>query len=69
MRILRSDGVQAKTRGRIDPHGKEFGIERPYFDKDPPHVGPIDSREYADKRGRPNAQLAELETKGATGQL
>jgi hypothetical protein len=24
---------------------------------------------YADKRGRPNAKLAELETKGATGQL
>ncbi|WP_154073341.1 hypothetical protein [Bradyrhizobium erythrophlei] len=70
MRILRSDGVQAENSWKwIDPHGKEFGIERPYFDKDPPHVGPIDSREYADKRGRPNAQLAELETKGATGQL
>jgi len=53
----------------IDPHGKEFGIGRPYLDKDPPHVGPIDGKEYADKRGRPNAKLAELERKGATGQL
>jgi hypothetical protein len=48
----------------INPHGKEFGIGRPYLDKDPPHVGPIDGKEYADKRGLPNAKLAELETKG-----
>src|ERR1700747_359507 len=33
------------------------------LDKDPPHVGPIDRKEYADKRSRPNAKLAELETK------
>jgi hypothetical protein len=51
----------------IDPHGKEFGIGRPYLDKDPPHVGPIDGKEYADKRGRPNAKLAELETKRRHG--
>jgi len=44
----------------IDAHGKDFGIGRPYADKDPPHVGPIDGKEYADKRGRPNAKLAEL---------
>jgi len=51
----------------IDAHGKEFGIGRPYLDKDPPHVGPIDGREYADKRGRANAKLAELETKRRHG--
>jgi hypothetical protein len=28
--------------------GKEFGIGRPYLDRDPPHVGPIDGKEYAD---------------------
>jgi hypothetical protein len=31
-----------------DAHGKEFGIGRPYLDRDPPHVGPIDGKEYAD---------------------
>jgi hypothetical protein len=46
----------------IDGHGKEFGIGRPYLDKDPPHVGPIDGKEYADHRGTANAQLAAPET-------
>jgi hypothetical protein len=32
----------------IDDHGKKFGIGRPYLDKDPPHVAPIDGKEYAD---------------------
>jgi hypothetical protein len=31
----------------IDAHGKEFGIGRPYLDKDPPHLAPIDGKEYA----------------------
>jgi hypothetical protein len=31
----------------IDDHGKEFGIGRPYRDKDAPHVAPIDGEEYA----------------------
>ena len=35
----------------IDVHGKEFGIGRPYLDKDPAHVAPIDGKEYADHRG------------------
>ena len=35
----------------IDAHGKEFGIGRPYLDKDPPHIAPIDGKEYAAKRG------------------
>ena len=32
----------------IDAHGKEFGIGRPYLGRDPPHVAPIDGKEYAD---------------------
>jgi hypothetical protein len=32
----------------IDAHGNEFGIGRPYLDRDPPHVAPIDGKEYAD---------------------
>ena len=35
----------------IDQHGKQFGIGRPYLGKDPPHVAPIDGREYASRRG------------------
>jgi hypothetical protein len=35
----------------IDEHGKEFGIGRPYLDRDPPHVAPINGKEYADHRG------------------
>lgn len=31
----------------IDAHGQELGIARPYLDKDPPHVAPIDGKEYA----------------------
>src|SRR6266436_4037060 len=42
----------------IDAHGKEFGIGRPYLNKDPPHIAPIDGKEYADKRGI-NAKLAQ----------
>jgi hypothetical protein len=44
----------------IDAHGKEYGIGRPYLDKDPPHIAPIDGKEYADKRGV-NAKLAKVE--------
>jgi hypothetical protein len=33
----------------IDAH-PEFGIGRPYLDKDPAHVAPIDGKEYADHR-------------------
>jgi hypothetical protein len=40
---------------RIDAQGKEFGIGRPYVDKDPPHVAPIGGKEYA-ARHRPKAQ-------------
>src|SRR3954454_5083210 len=36
---------------RIDAHSKQTGIGRPYLDKDPPHIAPIDGKEYADHRG------------------
>jgi hypothetical protein len=44
----------------IDAHEKELGIGRPYLDKDPPHVAPIDGKEYADKRNTATARLAGL---------
>src|SRR5262249_45893054 len=39
----------------IDAHERELGIGRPYLDRDPPHVAPIDGKEYAAHRG-PNSQ-------------
>jgi hypothetical protein len=42
----------------IDAHEKELGIARPYLDRDPPHVAPIEGKEYADKRGRVKVQTA-----------
>jgi hypothetical protein len=47
----------------IDAHGKDFGVGRPYLDKDPAHVVPIDGKEYAAKRGRAKTQLAGSEAK------
>ena len=47
----------------IDLHGKEFGTGRPYLDKDPAHVAPIDGKEYADHRRGANTQHARSETK------
>jgi hypothetical protein len=35
----------------VDANGKKYGIGRPYLDRDPPHVGPIDGPEYISKRG------------------
>jgi hypothetical protein len=35
----------------IDAHEKELGIGRPYLDRDAPHVGPLDGREYLSRRG------------------
>jgi hypothetical protein len=53
----------------IDEHGKEFGIGRPYLDRDPPHLAPIDGKEYADHHGGTKAQHAEAETKKRGGRL
>jgi hypothetical protein len=49
----------------IDAHETELGIGRPYLDRDPPHVGPIDGKEYADKRNRTNGQTARSPIKSA----
>jgi hypothetical protein len=42
----------------IDAHEKELGVGRPYLDRDPPHIAPLDGKEFADKRGL--ARLAGL---------
>ena len=47
----------------IDTHEKELGIGRPYLDRDPPHVAPIDGEEYAAHRVEPNTQHAESKSK------
>ena len=47
----------------IDAHGKEFGVGRPYLDRDPPHVGPIDGKEYAAHQHKDTAKRAGLERK------
>src|SRR6266566_1864559 len=47
----------------IDEHGNEFGIGRPYLNRDPPHVAPIDGKEYATRRGGTKAKQAESDIK------
>jgi hypothetical protein len=47
----------------IDAHGKEFGIGRPYLDKDPPHLAPIDGKEYAAHHHGTKVQHAESDMK------
>jgi hypothetical protein len=47
----------------IDAHGKEFGIGRPYLDKDPPHLAPVDGKEYAAHHRGTKVQHAESDTK------
>jgi len=43
----------------IDTHEQELGIGRPYLDRDPPHVAPIDGEEYAAHRLQRDTQHAE----------
>jgi hypothetical protein len=43
----------------VDVHGPAFGIGRPYLDRDPPHVGPIDGEEYVKHRGTATAHAAD----------
>jgi hypothetical protein len=70
-RGVAADLVSVKGKGRsgrwvhsailwkwIDERGKEFGIGRPYLDRDPPHVAPIDGREYATRYRAPKVQVA-----------
>jgi len=42
----------------IDTNGKDFRIGRPYLDRDAPHVGPMDGKEYMSRRGGANVQQA-----------
>jgi len=46
----------------VDKNGKDFGIGRPYLDRDPPHVGPIDGPEYISRRG--GAKAADVKKRG-----
>ena len=39
----------------VDTNGKDYGVGRPYLDRDPPHVGPVDGQEYVSRRGAPKA--------------
>jgi hypothetical protein len=50
----------------VDAHGKDFGIGRPYLDRDAPHVGPIDGKEYISHRGGANTQQAVLNNRRHT---
>ena len=47
----------------IDARGREFGIGRPYLDRDPPHLAPIDGKEYAGHHRGTKVQHAELDAK------
>ena len=47
----------------IDANGKDYGIGRPYLDRDPPHVAPIDGQEYVSRRGGAKTQVAEANSK------
>jgi hypothetical protein len=47
----------------IDAHGKEFGIARPYLDRDPPHLAPTDGKEYASHHGATKTRTATHEQK------
>ena len=47
----------------IDARGREFGIGRPYLDRDPPHLAPIDGKEYAGHHRGTKAQHAESDAK------
>ena len=47
----------------IDAHGEEFGIGRPYLDRDPPHLAPIDGKEYAAHHRGTKTQYAETNMK------
>jgi hypothetical protein len=47
----------------IDANGKDFGIGRPYLDRDPPHVAPMDGQEYISRRGGAKTEVAEVKGK------
>lgn len=49
----------------IDANEKQFGVGRPYLNKDPPHVVPLDGEEYASRRGT-KTQHAQADVKKPT---
>jgi hypothetical protein len=53
----------------VDAHGKEFGIGRPYLNKDPGHCAPIDGKEYADHHAKALAQQTHSDSKKKKNQL
>ena len=46
----------------VDQNEKRLGVGRPYLDRDPPHVGPLDGKEFVAKRGGGRTKVA-LQTK------
>jgi hypothetical protein len=69
--IVSIDGATRDDRWRsseklwkwVDAHGKEFGVARPYLSFDPPHLAPIDGKEYAAHRGGAKTQHAARDAK------
>jgi hypothetical protein len=51
----------------IDAHEQELGIGRPYRDRDAPHVGPLDGREYVSRRVEPATRQAERHAEPKAG--
>jgi len=47
----------------IDDNGNAFGIGRPYSDRDPPHLAPIDGKEYADHHRPTKTEAAASDAK------
>jgi hypothetical protein len=47
----------------VDANGKDFGVGRPYLDRDPPHVGPMDGQEYTSRRGGTKAAGSDVKKK------
>jgi hypothetical protein len=52
----------------VDKHGKEYGVGRPYHDRDPPHVGPIDGTEYVSRHSGRRTASAERRRAAAPAQ-
>src|SRR5260370_21433032 len=46
----------------VDAYGKHFGIGRPYLGRDPPHVAPVDAKEYAPHNRRSHKTRTHVRT-------